>query len=217
MKTIKTIDRPVLRDQIYDSLKKAIITMELEPGKRILDKDLAAEFGVSRTPVREALKRLEDEGLVESLPGSQTRITKINLEEARNAFTVVAALNSLAARLAIPQISTKEIEQMETKNSELQKALEAKDIIGAVEADDQFHHVLLKASHNPEIEIALERIMTKIRRLEFSKFSSVDGHHSLEQHRQIIEACKAKNSTLATALVEENWLSLSRVLIGESE
>jgi DNA-binding GntR family transcriptional regulator len=217
MKTIKTIDRPVLRDKIYESLKKAIITLELEPGKRILDKDLAAEFGVSRTPVREALKRLEDEGLVESLPGSQTRITKINLEEARNAFTVVAALNSLAARLAIPQISTEEIERMEAKNSELQKALEEKDIIRAVEADDQFHHILLKASHNPEIEIALERIMPKIRRLEFSKFSSVDGHHSLEQHRQIIAACKAKNSNLATALVEENWLSLSRVLIGESE
>ncbi|MDQ6598372.1 GntR family transcriptional regulator [Bacillus salipaludis] len=217
MKTIKTIDRPVLRDQIYESLKKAIITLELEPGKRILDKDLAAEFGVSRTPVREALKRLEDEGLVESLPGSQTRITKINLEEARNAFTVVAALNSLAARLAIQQISTEEIERMEAKNCELKKALEEKDIIGAVEADDQFHYVLLKSSNNPEIEIALERIMTKIRRLEFSKFSSVDGHLSLEQHRQIIAACKAKNSNLATALVEENWLSLSRVLIGESE
>ncbi|MFD0824194.1 GntR family transcriptional regulator [Neobacillus sp. M.A.Huq-85] len=217
MKTIKSIDRPVLRDQIYESLKKAIITLELEPGKRILDKDLAAEFGVSRTPVREALKRLEDEGLVESLPGSQTRITKINLEEARNAFTVVATLNNLAARLAIPQISTEEIERMEAKNNELQKALEEKNIIGAVEADDQFHHVLLKASDNPEIEIALERIMPKIRRLEFSKFSSVDGHHSLEQHRQIIAACKAKNSNLATALVEENWLSLSRVLIGESE
>lgn len=217
MKTIKSIDRPVLRDQIYESLKKAIITLELEPGKRILDKDLAAEFGVSRTPVREALKRLEDEGLVESLPGSQTRITKINLEEAQNAFTVVATLNSLAARLAIPQISTEEIERMEAKNNELQRALELKDIIGAVEADDQFHHVLLKASDNPEIEIALERIMPKIRRLEFSKFSSVDGHHSLEQHRQIIAACKAKNSNLATALVEENWLSLSRVLIGDSE
>ncbi|OIK15695.1 GntR family transcriptional regulator [Bacillus sp. MUM 116] len=217
MKTIKTIERPVLRDQIYESLKKAIITLELEPGKRILDKELAAEFGVSRTPVREALKRLEDEGLIESLPGSQTRITKINLEEARNAFTVVATLNSLAARLAIPHILTQEIEQMDANNSELQNALEKKDVVGAVEADDRFHLVLLKASRNPEIEIALERIMPKIRRLEFSKFSSVDGHHSLEQHRQIIAACKAKNSTLASALVEENWLSLGRVLVGDSE
>ena len=217
MKTIKMIERPVLRDQIYESLKKAIITLELEPGQRILDKDLAAEFGVSRTPVREALKRLEEEGLIESLPGSQTRITEIHLEEARNAFTVVAALHALAARLAVPLISDEDIKLMATRNSQLRLALENKDALGAVEADDQFHLVLIKASGNQEIEYALERILPKVRRLEFSKFNSVDGLASLEQHQSIIAACKGKNSILASLLVEENWLSLGRFLIGELE
>lgn len=217
MKTIKTIERPVLRDQVYESLKKAIITLELEPGQRILDKELAIEFGVSRTPVREALKRLEDEGLVESLPGSQTRITKVNLEEARNAFTVVATLNSLAARLAVPLMTNEDIHLMELSNSQLHDALTRKDVVCAVEADDQFHLVLLKASRNSEIELALERIMPKIRRLEFSKFSSFDGQTSLKQHQEIILACKGKNHNLASTLVEENWLSLGRVLVGDQE
>lgn len=217
MKTIKTIERPVLRDQVYESLKKAIITLELEPGQRILDKELAIEFGVSRTPVREALKRLEDEGLVESLPGSQTRITKVNLEEARNAFTVVATLNSLAARLAVPLMTNEDIHLMELSNSQLNDALTRKDVVCAVEADDQFHLVLLKASRNSEIEFALERIMPKIRRLEFSKFSSFDGQTSLKQHQKIILACKGKNHNLASTLVEENWLSLGRVLVGDQE
>lgn len=217
MKTIKTIERPALRDQVYDSLKKAIITLELEPGQRIKDKDLAAEFGVSRTPVREALKRLEDEGLVESLPGSQTRITEIHLEEAKNAFTVVAALQSLAARLAVPIISDEDIQLMEESNMELRKALEKKDVIQAVEADDQFHAVLLKASRNDEIERALDRIISKVRRLEFSKFSSVDAEQSLEEHKAIILACQKKDYILASSLVEENWLSLGRILVGDAE
>lgn len=216
MKTIKTIERPPLRDQVYDSLKEAIITLELEPGQRIKDKDLAAEFGVSRTPVREALKKLEDEGLVESLPGSQTRITEIHLEEAKNAFTVVAALHSLAARLAVPIISDEDIQLMEGSNTELRKALEKKDVIRAVEADDQFHAVLLKASRNDEIERALDRIMSKVRRLEFSKFSSINAEQSLEEHHAIIQACKKKDATLASSLAEENWLSLGRILVGDA-
>jgi DNA-binding GntR family transcriptional regulator len=217
MKTIKTIERPALRDQVYDSLKQAIVTLELEPGQRIKDKDLAAEFGVSRTPVREALKRLEDEGLVESLPGSQTRITEIHLEEAKNAFTVVAALHSLAARLAVSMISEQDIQLMEESNSELRNALDKKDVIQAVAADDQFHAVLLKASRNDEIERALDRIMSKVRRLEFSKFSSVDAGKSLEEHQAIILACQKKDSGLASSLVEENWLSLGRTLVGASD
>lgn len=216
MKTIKTIERPALRDQVYDSLKEAIITLELEPGQRIKDKDLAAEFGVSRTPVREALKKLEDEGLVESLPGSQTRITEIHLEEAKNAFTVVAALHSLAARLAVPIISDEDIQLMEGSNTELGKALEKKDVIRAVEADDQFHDVLLKASRNDEIERALDRIMSKVRRLEFSKFSSINAEQSLEEHHAIIQACKKKDAILASSLAEENWLSLGRILVGDA-
>lgn len=215
MKNIKMIERPALRDQVYESLKKAIVTLELEPGKRILDKDLAAEFGVSRTPVREALKRLEDEGLVESLPGSQTRVTNIFLEEAKNAFTVVAALHRLAARLAVPFLSEEELKRMEESNAKLRKAIDDQDVIRAVEADDSFHSILLKASRNPEIELALDRIMSKVRRLEFSQFSSVSAKKSIEQHDEIIRACLVKDVSLASSLVEENWLSLGRILIGD--
>ncbi|MEH7125548.1 GntR family transcriptional regulator [Bacillus sp. JJ1532] len=217
MKIIKTIARPALRDQVYESLKKAIVTLELEPGQRIMDKDLATQFGVSRTPVREALKRLEDEGLVESLPGSQTRITEIHLEEAKSAFTVVAALHGLAARLAVPSITEEDIQLMEESNAQLKRALENKDVLDAVEADDQFHAILLLASGNQEISLALERIMSKVRRLEFSKFSSLDGMKSIAEHDEIISACRTKNASLASSLLEENWLSLGRLLVGDAE
>ncbi|USG63329.1 GntR family transcriptional regulator [Brevibacillus ruminantium] len=216
MKIIKPLERPVLRDQIYEYLKKAIITLELAPGQRIKDSDLAADFGVSRTPVREALKRLEDEGLVESAPGSLTRISPIHMQEAKHAFTVVATLHALAARLAVPVMSEQDCADMEEKNRQLAKAMQEKNMIRAVEADDAFHQVFLEVCGNREIDLALERIVPKIRRLEFAKFSSLEGLRSVEQHVAIIEACKAQDAGKAAQLTEENWLSLGRVLTAES-
>lgn len=106
---IKPIKRMSFRDEVYLTLKKAIVTLELQPEQRLNDKELAEEFGISRTPVREALKRLEDEGLVESIPGSVTRVAPLNIEEAKHAFTVVAVLHSLAARLAVPLLKESDI------------------------------------------------------------------------------------------------------------
>jgi DNA-binding GntR family transcriptional regulator len=129
---IKHINRPSLRDQVYQSLKTAIVILELEPGQRVNDNELASRFGVSRTPVREALKRLEDEGLVESIPGSLTRVTPLNIEEAKHAFPVVAALHSLAARLAIPQVKEADIRRLEEWNESLYMTLDQQDVMTAI-------------------------------------------------------------------------------------
>ncbi|MGG1662953.1 GntR family transcriptional regulator [Brevibacillus sp. NRS-1366] len=209
---IKHINRPSLRDQVYQSLKAAIVMLQMEPGQRLNDNELATQFGVSRTPVREALKRLEDEGLVESIPGSLTRVTPLNIEEAQHAFPVVAALHALAARLAVPQVKEADIAELEKWNDSLYDALEQKDVMKAIEADDGFHEVFLHIAGNREIYIALERVVPKIRRLEFARFGSLEGLDSFEQHKKIITAMKNSQSQTAAELVEENWLSLGRLL-----
>jgi DNA-binding GntR family transcriptional regulator len=215
MNSIKPIARPTLREQVYHQLKAAIITLELEPGQRVKDSELAARFGVSRTPVREALKRLEDEGLVETAPGSLTRVTQLYEQEAKHAFTVVAALHALAARLATPLLEQGDILLMERCNAALEQALEAKNIVGAVEADDQFHDIAVQKTGNREIVLALERVLPKIRRLEFAKFGTLEGSTSVEQHREILRAIESGESKKAADLVEENWLSLGRLLTGD--
>lgn len=213
---IKQIERPTLREQVYQGLKKAIVMLELKPGQRINDNELAALFGVSRTPVREALKRLEDEGLVESVPGSMTRVTPLLEKEAKHAFPVVAALHALAARLAMP-FDTQAIHNLEQWNEKLRAALEQQDVILAIEADDGFHDVILEACGNREIYLALERVVPKIRRLEFARFGSVEGLESVEQHRRIIDAIKENNSQLVSSLMEENWINLGRLLTDLSQ
>lgn len=216
MKKMNKITRPPLRDEIYSQLKHAIITLQLQPGERIKDTDFAEQFGTSRTPVREAFKRLETEGLVESLPGSLTRVTLLNEQEAKHAFTVVAALHSLATRLAVPLLDQSHIALLEEYNQQLKRSLDEKDSIKAVLSDDRYHDVFIHASQNTEIPLAIERVIPKVRRIEFAKFNTLEGHSSVEQHQEIIEACKAKEMERAASLVEENWLSLGRLLTGES-
>jgi DNA-binding GntR family transcriptional regulator len=214
---IKPIKRLSFRDEVYQTLKKSIITLELQPEERLNDKDLAEKFGISRTPVREALKRLEDEGLVESLPGSSTRVAALKLEEAKHAFTVVAVLHALAARLACPLLKETDIEKLKLSNKTLQISIEKGDIIKAIEANESFHKVFLDVAGNPEIVFALDRSVPKIQRLEISQFNTIKGLNSVEQHNQIISSCKNQEFDTVVRLVEENWLSLGELLTQKTE
>lgn len=205
---IKKIERQSLSEKIYSELKNKIIDMEFKPGERINDAELAKQFGVSRTPVREAIKRLEDDGLIESIPGSMTRVTHISSEEAKNAFTVVAVLHALAARLAMPHLTSQDFETMRLYNNQLNNAVKSNNAAAAVQSDAALHQVILDKSGNPELLSVLKRITPKIARLEKARFLA-KGKESVAQHEAIIQACSDKDLLLSSSLIEQNWLTLS--------
>src|SRR5699024_5485276 len=145
--------------------------------------------------------------LIISEPGSITRVSDINVEEVKQAFVVVATLHSLAARLAIPQLAKQSFDLLESYNDELKASIQEKDIFKAISADDYFHGVFMEASQNNEISKALERLMPKLRRLEFKKFDSKRALSSVVDHKEIIIASKNKDVAQVSNLVEQNWLS----------
>ncbi|ANF98804.1 GntR family transcriptional regulator [Paenibacillus bovis] len=206
------LSRPSLRDQVYSTIKQGIITLELAPGQKLNDMELANQFGVSRTPVREALKRLEDEGLVESFPGSITRIALLHEETAAHAFVVVAVLHALAAKLCVSKLTESDYAELEAANQELIEALEQQDAEKAITADDRFHQLFLDRAANPELNAALDGIMPKIRRLEYAKFSQASREHSPADHLKIIAYCREHNEAEAARWMEHNWLSLGQWL-----
>ena len=210
---LEKIDRIPLRERVYNLVQRAIVSGELHPGQRVRDLDLAAQLGVSRTPVREALQRLEDEGLVETLPGALTRIVPLDTRAAREAFPVVAVLHALAARLAVATLTEHDLVTLRQANESLVAALETGDVTRAVQADDRFHDVFVRASANREIQHALDRLMPKVRRLEYAQFSSLAGHTSVLQHQAIISACEQRLSEQAASLTEQNWLNLGQLIV----
>lgn len=211
--SLAPIDRVSLRARVYDILQRAIITGELEPGQRVRDQDIARRLGVSRTPVREALQRLEDEGLVETRRGSLTRIMPLDTPAARDAFPLVAALHAFATRAATPLLTPADIAALRAANDALAGALLAGDVMGAIAADDRFHLRFVQSARNSELAPTLDRLTPKIRRLEVAQFGSLAGRRSVEQHAAIIAAAEQRNAHQAAELVEQNWLSLGELIL----
>lgn len=204
--------RTLLRDRAYTCLRDAILDGTLEAGEQLKDAELSEWLGLSRTPIREALARLEEYGLVETAPNRYTRVAPLTRRDARDAFPVVAGLHALAALLGVPRISDDELAAMPAANEEFASALNKGDVDRAVAADDRFHAVLVQASANREIARSLERLMPKIRRLERARFGSLAGRRSVDQHERIITFCVAREAAAAAEAVRENWLSLGALI-----
>lgn len=209
---LRQIPRRFLREQVYLELQTAIVSGRLAPGERIRDQDLATELGVSRTPVREALKRLEDDGLVDSVAGVSTRVTPIEPGAAAEAAPVMAALHALAARLGVPNVIPDHLEQMRAANRGLADAIHRSQPALAIAADDSFHGVLVEASGNRTIDRALRGMRPAIRRLAYQQFGSLTAERSVSQHEEIIKACDARDVDRAAMLVELNWHNLALTL-----
>jgi DNA-binding GntR family transcriptional regulator len=206
------MSRTLLRDQAYVRLRDAILDGTLEPGEQLRDAEIAEWLGLSRTPIREALARLEEYGLVETAPNRYTRVTALSAGDARDAFTVVAALHSLAASLGVPRIDESELAAMRSANEDFAAALRTNEVDGALAADDRFHDVLVHASANREVARSLERLTPKIRRLERARFGSLAGRRSIEQHDEIIVLCTSGRAEEAAQAVRDNWLSLGALI-----
>jgi DNA-binding GntR family transcriptional regulator len=206
------VSRTLLRENAYRAIRDAIVDGTLAPGERLNDADLVEWLGVSRTPVREALARLEQAGLVQTKPGRSTIVSPLDVREIRSAQLVTAAMHELAVREAIPNLSAAELDAMREANQRLADALRRNDVDAAIAADDDFHGVPVAACANRAIESVLEQFTPVLRRVERLRFSSLGGRGSVAQHDRIIALCEAGDVEGATAATRANWQTLVPLL-----
>lgn len=206
------VNRSLLRENAYRAIRDAIVDGTLAPGERLHDGDLVAWLGVSRTPVREALARLEQAGLVRTKPGRYTVVSPLDVRAARDAQSVTAAMHELAVREALPNLSAAELDAMREANARFAEALRRDDVDAAVAADDDFHGVPVTASANHAIRAVLEQFTPLLRRLERVRFSSLSGRDSVAQHERIIALCEAGDADGAAAAALANWQTLAPLL-----
>ena len=200
--------RQLLRDDVYESLRNAIVDGTFAPGERLKDPQLEQWLGVSRTPIREALLRLERAGLVITQPGKATSVAPFDLASTLSAQQVAAAMHELAAQLAVPTITTAQLDAMVMANSAFALALDVLDADAALDADHAFHSVFVEASDNPLIADVLEQTTPLLHRIERMRFASFAGRASVAQHDAIIAGTRAGDTAAVATLVRENWLSL---------
>ncbi len=212
---LRRVERSLLRDRAYRMLRDAIVTGELAPGAVIRDAELAERVGLSRTPVREALTRLADEGLVETKPHSWTRVTPLLLGEVRDALLVVRAMHELAVRMAVPLMTERHHDLMRAANKRFAAALEEGDVQGAVDADDALHDVPVAVLGNLALAATIERQLPLIRRLERLRFGSLLGRRSITWHDQLIDACEDRDVETAVAITTRIWTTLIDLMDSE--
>ncbi|WP_136517381.1 GntR family transcriptional regulator [Cellulomonas telluris] len=202
------VDRSLLRDGVYRCLRNAIVDGTFAPGEQLKDQELAAWLGVSRTPVREALLRLAQGGLVLAQPGRSTVVAPLDVRETRDARDVVAAMHELAAREAVPALSGSDVAAMREANLRFATAVESDDVEAALRADDELHGVLVRLADNRALETVLELFTPLVRRAERLRFGSRDGHASVTQHDELIRLCAAGDAQAAAAVAYDTWHSL---------
>ncbi|TYL52813.1 GntR family transcriptional regulator [Agromyces mariniharenae] len=206
-------ERPTsLRDYAYRELRDAIVSGQLAPGERLRDPELEAWLGVSRTPIREAIARLETAGLVHTRRAKQTVVAPLDTRTALAAQRIAASLHELAVREAVPQLTEADLDAMRDANERFADALRAEDVDAAIVADDEFHDVAVRASANPLLPGLLEQVTPLLRRLERARFGSLAGRGSVGDHDRIIELCAAGLSDEAGEAARENWSTLGRLL-----
>ena len=206
--SLRPVERSLLRDRAYRMVRDAIVAGELEPGSVIRDTELAERVGLSRTPVREALARLADDGLIETKAHSWTRVTPLLLREVRDALVVVRAMHELAVRLAVPLMNERHHATMRAANGRFAAALDKGDVQAALEADDALHDVAIAALGNRVIAATIERQLPLIRRLERLRFGSLLGRRSIGWHDQLIDACEEGDVESAVAITTRIWTAL---------
>lgn len=195
--SISRIEIDTAAAKVYAALRHLLISGEIGPGSRLIETELAEQFGVSRAPVREALRQLEDEGLVTSAPNRGKMVVRLTKKELRNSYAVRAVLEGLAAKLAVENPSQHLSEQLRSILARMKAAAENGDASLMNDLDADFHRTIWEMSSNSVLSEALNRLLARIR-IYIPITIKADGLlANWTDHGEILAALDAKDAVSA--------------------
>ncbi len=206
------VERPNLRNQVYDILKKRIILREIEPGKKINEEELAESLGVSRTPIRETLVRLEHEGIVRIIPRRGAFVVSQSNKEVIDLLQVREVLEGLVVRLATENMERELFDHLRRCLKEISSTDERDDrLLKYTPADVQFHALLLEACNNPLLKSMMETVNSHLQMVRL-RTVALPGRpeQTVREHYEILEAIEQGNPILAEKSMRKHVESVRR-------
>jgi DNA-binding GntR family transcriptional regulator len=201
-------EAPRLRQQVYDRIRRAILNGQFAPGERLSPTRIAQDLRVSTMPVREAIRLLEDEGLVETSARRWTRVVTVTAAEVEEAYPLIGLLEGFAVAEGTRKITAAYLTRLRKANGALTSAEQDGDAVACVKADEQFHSTLLEGCRNQTLIETVEHLKNRTRLCESTFFRHTSGpRRSTDQHAQIIAALEQGDRRLAGSLVRANWAS----------
>ena len=191
-----------LRDVVFNTLRRAIITGEFAPGERLMEISLANRLGVSRTPVREAIRKLELEGLVIMMPRKGAQVAKITEKSLRDVIEIRCVLEEFAASLACERITEEGKEKLKEAHRQFVEAAQTNDIIDIVEKDEQFHDAIFQATCNDRLITIINNLREQFYRYRMEYVKDIEQHSVLvTEHEQLLHAIFNQDSETAKQIM----------------
>jgi DNA-binding GntR family transcriptional regulator len=191
-----------LSEKAYQLIKQKVITLELQPSAVIDEQVLMQELDLGRTPIREALQRLDSEGLVNIVPRRGTFVSDISITDLQAIFELRTVLEGFCARLAAQRITDEQIEKMESVLRDLEE-VHSGDRRALMSLDQRFHSLLYAASDNELLAATLDRLYDLSLRLWHLVLNHLEGvRHSIEQNERVIDALREGDGARAEALMQ---------------
>ena len=194
-----------LRDVVFENLRTAILDGNLKAGQRLMEVQLAEQLGVSRTPIREAIRKLELEGLVVMLPRKGAYVANMSFKDLIDVLEIRATLEGLAASLATERRSDDDVVELEKLAKEFETCVREADVEGVLKKDVDFNEKIFLMANNKKLYQLITSLWEQVHRFRVTYVSNYDASLSLvDEHNRILEAIKAGDTELAKKYATEH-------------
>jgi len=203
-----------LREVVCETLRDAVRRGILQPGERLMEIQLAEDLGVSRTPVREAIRKLEMEGYVIMMPRRGTYVADLSIRDINEVFEIRTSLESLASGLAAERINEDELEKLQRLLVEIGAYIKSGDMESIVRTDTEFHDLLYQASRNTRLVGIISNLREQLTRFRTTSMSFPGRlKATLEEHRKIVEAIAQGDEKAARKAAEHHMEKSEQTLL----
>lgn len=203
-----------LRDVVFKTLRQAILKGDMEPGERLMEITLANKLGVSRTPIREAIRKLELEGLVHMVPRKGAIVASISEKDMRDVLEVRVTLEELAVKLAVYSMEESDIDQLKRAARNFESAVIARDIVDIVEADVMFHDVIYNKTNNGRLIQIINNLREQMYRYRLEYVKDARTHSILiSEHQDIITALEKRDVDEAKKAVRQHIVNQEKGIV----
>lgn len=194
-----------LRDVVFNTLRQAILTGEMKPGERLMEIHLANKLGVSRTPIREAIRKLELEGLVIMIPRRGAEVAQITWKNLKDVLEVRRAIDVLAIELACDRMSSEELDELYRACEAFKEATKTQDARVIAKADVALHDLIVKSTRNDRLMQLVNTLSEQMYRYRFEYIKDVSQHEKLvQEHNDMYQSILNKNKELAAEAVRKH-------------
>jgi DNA-binding GntR family transcriptional regulator len=206
------------KEKIYQQIKSEIIAHQLRAGQAITEEQLVNQHAISRTPVREILRRLEHDGLVKNIPYKGTYVADLRREDIEEILDIRYALEGFAARCAAERVQRDDLKYFSEIEKQLEIATKTKNSVLSFECDTKLHELILNISGNTRIHTIISNLSGQIHRIRF-----ISGHiegridSTVKEHLEIINAIKKKDPALAEKKMKIHILTTKKILLQPSQ